>query len=315
MRLTPLPLLLVLLAGCRFGGVNDRDLRNLPGWHALAPLPFARQETGVAALDGRVYVVGGLILAGPVSTVERYLPELDAWERVAPLPEELHHPNVAAVGNLLYVLGGFNNDGVVGRVYAYDPTTDTWSRRATMPAGTERGAAGVAVVGSRLYVLGGLRGTSVADASVYDTERDTWTALPALPSPRDHLVAGAVNGRVFAIGGRSNRLFSDVDELEPVTGSWLPRTPMPTARAGSGGAVLNNRIYVFGGEGNRADPLGIFPQSEVYDPETDTWRELDPMPTPRHGFGGAVILGRIYLPGGATRQGLGAVDAHESYVP
>ncbi len=320
MRRSPLPLLLTLLSsllpGCHFGPRNDRDFSHLPGWHALLPMPSARQETGVAALDDRVYVVGGLDASGaPVDTVERYLPDFNSWERVAPLPEPLHHPNVAAVGGRLYVLGALGRDGAVERTYAYDVNTDRWEPRASMPRGTERGASGTTALGTSIYVLGGLRGTSVADASVYDTLNDTWLPLAPLPAARDHLVAGAVNGRVYAIGGRSNRLFADVDVFEPVTGSWVPRTPMPTARAGSGAVSLNGRIYVFGGEGSRADPLGVFPQTEVYDPEADHWRELEPMPTPRHGIGAAAVLGRIYLPGGATRQGLGAVGTLESYVP
>jgi hypothetical protein len=52
----------------------------------------------------------------------------------------------------------------------------------------------------------------------------------------------------------------------------------------------------------------VFEENEAYDPVTNTWRSLQPMMTPRHGINAAVIGNRIYLPGGATRAGLGGIE-------
>jgi hypothetical protein len=38
------------------------------------------------------------------------------------------------------------------------------------------------------------------------------------------------------------------------------------------------------------------------------------MPTPKHGIWASVIGNTIYLPGGATVQGLGATSSHESFT-
>ena len=38
------------------------------------------------------------------------------------------------------------------------------------------------------------------------------------------------------------------------------------------------------------------------------------MPTPKHGIWASVIGNTIYLPGGATAQGLGATTSHESFT-
>jgi hypothetical protein len=59
----------------------------------------------------------------------------------------------------------------------------------------------------------------------------------------------------------------------------------------------------------------VFDQVEAYDLAADRWRVLDPMVTPRHGMWAAAVDGRIYVPGGATRQAFGAVDTHEILVP
>ena len=73
-------------------------------------------------------------------------------------------------------------------------------------------------------------------------------------------------------------------------------------------------LYVFGGEGNPADPNGIFHEVEAYDPATDSWFELPPMQTGRHGIYAAVRGSVVYLPGGATVEGLGTTGIHDAYV-
>ncbi|MFY9838348.1 MAG: kelch repeat-containing protein [Xanthobacteraceae bacterium] len=42
-------------------------------------------------------------------------------------------------------------------------------------------------------------------------------------------------------------------------------------------------ILVLGGE---LPPDHTFPENEAYDPNTDSWATLSPMPQGRHGFGG-----------------------------
>jgi N-acetylneuraminic acid mutarotase len=287
-----------------------------PAWESLAPLPAPRQESGVAELDGRVYVLGGFDVRGPVNTVEVYDPASDEWTGVAPLPQALHHVAAAAVGGRVYAIGGLLTLAftAVNNVYAYDPAADMWQPRAGLPAA--RGAAAAAVIGGRIYVAGGYRGgRSVDDFAVYDPMRNEWTDLPRMPTARDHLTAGAIGGIFYAAGGRAGALFDALEAFDPVTGEWETLAPMPTARAGLAGAVFGGRLYTFGGEGNRQDPQGIFPQTEAYDPLNDEWQALPDMPVPRHGMGAAAVGNRIFVPGGATRQGFLASDANEALRP
>ena len=63
----------------------------LDAWEAVAPLTLARVGAGVAALDGKLYAVGGRVeeeqaeVDRPANTVERYDPATNAWEEVAPM--------------------------------------------------------------------------------------------------------------------------------------------------------------------------------------------------------------------------------------
>jgi hypothetical protein len=48
----------------------------------------------------------------------------------------------------------------------------------------------------------------------------------------------------------------------------------------------------------------VFPDHDVYDPGTDSWTRLPPLPVPVHGVTGSVFLdGLIYIPGGGTSSG------------
>lgn len=309
----------VASVGCAPPEVRRHSLESgIQGWQTLAPLAAGpRQETAVVAVGGLVYVLGGFTeTLTIVPRVEVYNPKSDTWLEVATLPQPLHHANAAAVGDRLYVLGALiqRSFTAIGDSYVYDPKANSWSQVTSMPMGTERGAGGTFAIGTKVYVAGGYRNGSVPDFSAYDTSTDTWENLPSLDEPRDHLVAGSVAAKFYAVGGRRNgELRGNVDEFDPAAGKWTAKAPMLTPRAGTAGAVLADRILVAGGEGNPEDPKGIFAENEGYDPAGDTWTTLAPMLTPRHGTGGASIEGVFFVPGGATRQGFGAVATNESY--
>ena len=290
-------------------------------WRTLAPLPAGpRQETAVAALDGGVWVLGGFDASGRVvATVEIYDPISDTWRRGPDLPVPMHHANVAVADGTLYIVGFLVGRFIAtGQVFSYDKGADAWTERTSMPRGSERGASGVGVVDNKIYVAGGFRSAAVGDFSVYDPQTDSWASLPNAPVPSDHLVAAGIDGIIYTAGGRQSSIAAHrprLDAFDPSTGVWSQRAPMPASRGGIAGAVLHGRLYVFGGEGNEAQASGVFGNVEAYDPATDSWQVLAAMPTPRHGTGAAAVGEAIYVPGGATVVGFGAVDTNESFTP
>lgn len=285
----------------------------------LPELPSVRQEHAVVALGDEIYVIGGFT-PNVTATVEAFNPASETWRSVADFPVALHHANAAAIAGRLYVAGfylGASFTDADPRVFEYDPAADTWTPRAPMPAGTERASACVATFDGRMYLFGGARAGSVTDASVYDVASDTWRALPPLPEPREHCLAGEIDGTLIIASGRSGGIGgfeANTWAFDPAAEAYTARAAIPTPRGGTAGAVLGGRLYVFGGEGNVAHPSGVFPQIEAYDPATDTWAALPDMEGPRHGFGAAALGDSIYLPGGAVTQGFGAVAAHSVIV-
>jgi len=280
-----------------------------------------RQEHGVGALRGQVYVIAGYAM-NPSTSVDMYDPATKLWRDVAPVAVALQHPNIGVARDRLFVAGYYQGNGTAspqGAVYAYDADRNRWDTVSPLPAGTERAAGCVAVMNDKLYLFGGARGAgnTVADVSVYDPAMDAWQKLPSMPVRKEHCAAGAINGKIYIAGGRTD----GIEGFEPTTLEFDPANPgfvqkkaIPTPRGGCASAVVGNKLYLFGGEGNANSAAGVFPNVDAYDPATDSWQALPNLMMPRHGFGAAVVDGRVYLPGGANRQGGAAVDTGSIYT-
>jgi N-acetylneuraminic acid mutarotase len=310
----------MIAAGC-LGTTTESgapvDIVSPGAWATLAPMPTPRQEVAVAALDGVVYVIGGIgTAARAMITVEAYDPVTNTWTTKAPLPEATHHPAAAVVNGRLFVIGGYTGGPLrwtaMATVYEYDAPRNAWVTRAPVP--TPRGALAVAVRDGRIHALGGSAEALSGAHEVYEVASNRWTAANPMPTPRDHLAAVAYQGRVWAVGGRSSFMgtqFASVEIYDPATNSWQTGPPLPTGRGGLAAAVLTDRIFVFGGEA----PFRIFSATEMYEPTGNRWIAKAPMLTPRHGIGAAVVGGRIYLPGGGREPMLAPTDVNEAYQP
>jgi len=302
-------------AGTPGSGITD----GTPVEEALPALPGTRQEHSVVALRGEVYVIAGFLGQSVTDSIDAYDPVSQTWRNVGEVPEAMQHVNAAVVNDKLYIAGyyyGSSFSQTRPNVYEYDPDTGEWTRKADMPAGTDRASACVAVLDGKIYLFAGARGDTVADSSYYDVAADEWHALPPLPEPREHCAAGAIGGKLYIAAGRIDSITGvrpATYEFDPVTNEYTEKAPIPTPRGGVAAGVVDGKLFVIGGEGNPDHPQGVFPEIEAYDPSTDSWESYPPMDIPRHGFGAAVIDDRIYLPGGANRQGGGATTEHSVF--
>ncbi|MCW5600118.1 kelch repeat-containing protein [Nitrosomonas sp.] len=296
-------------------------------WTTAAPAPTQRTEVAAAALEGKIYVVGGFskpslqnaLKFAISSDMEVYDPTTNTWSIDTPLPEGRHHTGIASLNGFLYVIGGFTKAFLsiwhaVPTVYQYNPSSKTWREMTPMP--TARGALGVTVYQNRIYAIGGYDGKlNSAAVEIFDPEKNTWTTAAPMPTPRDHLAVATVNSRIYAIGGRPeldyHQNMSTVEEYDPYTNQWQPRSDMPTARSGITASVIGDRIYVLGGESGE----GTFATNEAYTPADDRWQVMAPMPTARHGLGSAVVNERLYVIGGGPTPGGSFSQVNEVFTP
>ena len=322
-------LLLLLLMGCTGSQMNasqgtsqsaGQEETTVPAaagqegrWSEAARLPVGRSETAVTQTDEAMYVLGGYTPETKSSTlVTSYNPKDDTWQELAPLPEGLNHIAATSAGGKVYSFGGFTqqNRGAVDSAYEYDAQSDTWTQLPPMP--TPRGAAAAVALDGRLHVIGGADDVSassrqnVGTHEVYDPATGQWSEAAPLPTPREHMPALIYDGRIHVIGGRFLQMTNNTgihEVYDPKTDSWEQASPLPTPRSGTAGAVLGNKILVMGGEKDPDSSTGTFKENEAYDPATDSWSTLAPLPTPRHGFGAAVFDNAVYTPGGAPTNG------------
>jgi N-acetylneuraminic acid mutarotase len=308
-------------------------------WEKAALFPEPEEELYSAVANGKMYVEGGFGAGGhPVGMMWEYDPATDRWTKKKSMPIPAHHAAIAEYHGKLYIFGGFTFYAVpnqsfggwlpVDNTWEFDPVADSWKALAPMP--TRRGSPVAMVSGDRIYVIGGAStnpgssapavfangpARSLTTNEAYDPEANKWEARNPMPTPRNHAYAGVVNGKIYVIGGRIANPFITVasnldivEEYDPSTDQWGPqKARMPTARSGGGFATFGGRIYAAGGEVQTPQMLGAFRALEVYDPASNSWAVLPPMPLPRHGVATAFLGNRIHLVSGKITSG-GAPD-------
>jgi N-acetylneuraminic acid mutarotase len=171
-------------------------------WTRIADLPAPRAAHGMAAIEGKLYVVGGV---GPDSKeLWIYDPATDRWDAErAVLPTQREHLTVTVVGGKLYAAGGrWDDRGNLAALEIYDPVAGTWTRGPDLP--TPRSGLTAGVLDGHIHVTGGESlslGRTFGEHEAYDPTTAKWIALASLPTPRHGLASGVVSGRWYVIGG------------------------------------------------------------------------------------------------------------------
>jgi N-acetylneuraminic acid mutarotase len=240
---------------------------------------------------------------GTLTISQSALAQNGTWATRAPMPRARWNHASCGVNGILYAVGGQcnTNDSVgqytVDTVEAYDPTTDKWQKKASMP--TARTCLGLGVVDGVIYAVGGMRYPNVPDLTfatleAYHPDTDTWTTKAPMPTVRQMVVVGVLNGVLYVAGGWNGiSALTTLEAYDPATDTWTTKAPMPTARFGAAAGVVNGVMYVVGGQ-----VVSDFATLEAYDPSTDTWTTKAPMHTARGISGVGVVRGYLYAIGG-----------------
>lgn len=276
-------------------------------WKRLPDMPVALQQAGMAVVDGRPWVVGGLTDSGgeprASTKVLYYDPVLKSWDEGTPLPRPLHHVMAVNYGGELVVIGGWSPaDGDIKATTSVEVLKlagDRWTHLANLNHPRAAGAA--AVAGRRIVVTGGLDGDHlVATTEVFDGKR--WHDAAALPVPGDHLGAISAGGFVYAIGGRdhvASKSTAAVQRYDPGKDRWSQMAPLPAPRGGLGTAYHQGTIYAVGGETASSAQAVV----TSYDIRTNRWTTMSSLLERRHGVGVAVGGSTLYAVGGGSRAG------------
>jgi len=132
-----------------------------------------------------------------------------------------------------------------------------------------------------------------------------WATRAPMPTARAESASGTIQGRLYVAGGDDGtKSLTALEVYDPSTDTWTAKTPMPAAINAVASAVINGRLYVAGGASfNPAQP-GPFNTLYSYDPTTDAWTTLAPMPTPEEDAAAANVNGQLYVVGGVSQSGV-----------
>jgi RNA polymerase sigma factor (sigma-70 family) len=153
-------------------------------WTPKADMPTAKCSASASAVDGKIYVIGGM----------------NKWPW----------------GNNVVDFRIFST------VDEYDPAKDIWTSKKEMPI--EECMHSSCVVKGKIYVIGGSKAVNVYTPEVhkYDPINNTWEKVSDIPTLRVFLSASEVDGRIYAIGGClvEHPIYSLVEEYTPE--DWSP---------------------------------------------------------------------------------------------
>ena len=134
-----------------------------------------------------------------------------------------------------------------------------------------------------------------------------WVQLAPFPEPNEEILGVPAGGKLYVLAGLvSAPIWTPIGlvyEYDPATDHWTKKKPMALPAHHVALTEYHGKIYAFGGfVAPQSGPAAWIPinNSWEYDPATDTWKALAPLPTKRGSPLATVVNDKIYVIGGAT---------------
>ena len=215
-------------------------------WDVVSRLREPRRYSGIAEMDGQVWVVGGETRTpgwegeGQVLyTVDIYDPASDTWSPGPSLNTARTDPFVLSCGGRIYALGGAAHNGgpKLDSVESIGPGDDGWRPETPLPAPTRQGHA--CALDGVIYCA------SIDGVFAFDTAAGRWDE--GLPQPGDigqAPLTAAYRGEVWLMGGFKDRRTRCYN---PDTRAWRAGPDLPVGLAWGAAAVMNGELILVGG--------------------------------------------------------------------
>ncbi|HEX5927960.1 MAG TPA: kelch repeat-containing protein [Solirubrobacterales bacterium] len=279
-----------------FGILAATNAIDLPGdWKARLGL-----EERVPDIPCRV----GLYRKDPPSP--RPLP--GRWQSEPAIPRTVVEGSAAAVGQTVYTFGG-SAPGNLRTVLAFDTRNRRWTQPTALPTGLNHVQA-VAHEGD-VYLAGGYLEGEAATSNFwrYDPQANEWARLTPMGLPRGAAGAAAIGDRLYVAAGAPQTFgiddppapFRRLEVYDFGAGTWTTGPDAPFAVHHVNAAALAGKLYLAGG---RVDEEASARGFARYDPATERWEELPPLPLgPTSSSGLVAAAGKIVVIGGDEERG------------
>lgn len=287
------------------------------GWEQISELPTWRRGMTAAAVNGKIYLIGGFDhhknLGGgapALSMVDVYDTRTHTWQKVASMPTARISARAVVFSTDIYVFGGRKEmrGEYTQNVVMYDTRTDTWVKKRNIP--TRRKGFVAAVVDGEIYIIGGSiynkklgKREATGLVEVYDPLTNRWEKRANMPTAREWANAEVVDGKIYVLGGEisgpfllKDRLVHNIEEYNPKLNTWRKRPNIPMPKCWFETVVVDNEIWTIGGY-DLNNSFRHIDAVDIYNPIANKWRGAQPLTTPKTTTA-VVVNGTIYLLGG-----------------
>lgn len=309
-------LLVLLLVGSFFTASAQN------GWEKLTSMDRARGYMSSCVLDSMIYVFGGwpATVYSALDSADVFNTKTERWTDLSPMPNGLIEPAAEVLNDTIYVLGGYHYEGAEiwifqNSVFEYDPVGKNWEEKSGLP---DPGAWWTScVLNDSICLFGGMAvflpyGTNKARSFVPGT--GVWNSMPNMIDNRPFGAPAIVlDNKIYLLGGTfvsdMNGPNGKSEMYDPLTKTWTELSVMPVPVIDHFATVHNDKILVFGGDKifYTGCTYGICSEGtndiQEYDPATNSWRLMRPMPFKRAVMAGEKVGKFIYLIGGYQNGG------------
>jgi len=324
-------LLLVILLVANNKPSNTPAENWTTNWKTLPSFKYARRALSAVAVDGYLYVIGGVDQAGNyIESVEFSKIQLDGtisnWQSTSALNTGRFYLDAVSSNGYLYALGGG-----VGELGAENIPVATVERARILADGqlspweqlpnmlTPRRGLKTVTIADRIYATGGYNGLFLksiesARISPSDNVQPSWRLEPHEATVDRYIHSAANHGNyLYVLGGHVQQAdkmsYGDIEmtkiKRDGSLNPWhIERSRLLTPRFIASAFTLNHKLYILGGH-NGGTRLNSVEFSPIFsDGHIGPWEFTTPLNTSRSATSVAVFNNFIYVLGGMGADGV-----------
>jgi N-acetylneuraminic acid mutarotase len=228
------------------------------------------------------------------------------WHVGSDSPYATQQVGAAELAGRIWVAGGLTGlTSATASTETYDSTHGTWVQGPPLPVPLHH--AMMVRYHRRVWVIGGFEpqgsevsGTVSARVLYLNNSQTAWVEGPPLHHARAAGAAVVVGNEIVVVGGRTaGASAADVAPTEVFNGtSWHDAAGIPVTGDHVAAASDGRYVYVVGGR--KLEVSANTAAVQRFDPQTDTWTQLPPVPSPVSDCGVAIVGGKLIVVGGES---------------
>jgi len=239
--------------------------------------------------------------------VFKYNPLTDEWTQISSFPGTARgYAYGVCYDNDAYCGFGSDNFGYPTDWWRFDMETEQWTQLASFP-GDGRNHPAMVYAGNKVFVgLGSNLNGNLNDWWEYDISNNVWQELNSfIGLPRHHPFYFGIDNKVYVGFGHGDdvlsqlNIFNDFYVWDLTTQTWSQLNNFPgEGRVAGTQFSINGKGYILSGDGEDHAELD-YGEFWEYNPDNDSWTELEPHPGGARWAPGTFIIGcDVYLTSG-----------------